>query len=68
MSNKTSRQEAAQKGLVTRYKNKFLGMANSDSLDAARQQSTLKTTNYDGWMNILTGLGMQGIDKKEHTR
>ena len=68
MATKIERQTAAQKGLVTRYRNKYLGMANADSLDAAQQKSVLKTTNYDGWMNILTGLGMQGFDKKEHTR
>jgi hypothetical protein len=45
-----------------------MGMANADSMDAAGRQSNLQSRNYDGWLNILTGLGMQGYDKKEHTR
>jgi len=67
MSN--SRSAAAIKGAQTRRFNRFMEAANHDSLVAANAKSTIQNAPVsDGWMNILTGLGILGYDKKESTR
>jgi phage-related protein (TIGR01555 family) len=61
------KEAAAQRGIETRRRNRFMRTANVDSLEAVSIKSSLPVAVGDGWMNLLTGLGMSGYDKKEST-